>query len=297
MGTGFRVSSTAPKIKGINLVGIGGRFTRQIFPLPKDRATIGREGDNDLVLTGSSVSRRHAELERTADGFKLRDYSSSNGTWVNGKRIEGAADIRHGDRIRIDRDEFLFVDADVEKFDTRGYRLAERETVTLGKLVWTIDGEDDELLLEEPTVTIGRDAANQLVLDAAGVSGNHCKIRSVDGRFTLVDLKSTNGTFLDSTDERIESLDLSAGTVFRVGSVRLRFETEEVVRPKPSQPTMPLMRHHAPTMADMLVPILAAFVVVATLVLLLLLASGGGGGRPPAVDPMHPPPGAEGTVP
>ncbi|HEX9800975.1 MAG TPA: FHA domain-containing protein [Thermoanaerobaculia bacterium] len=48
---------------------------------------VGRTGDNGLRLLVGTVSRRHAELEPTPDGWVVRDLHSENGTWVNGERI------------------------------------------------------------------------------------------------------------------------------------------------------------------------------------------------------------------
>jgi pSer/pThr/pTyr-binding forkhead associated (FHA) protein len=49
------------------------------------RYTIGRERDNDIVITDPSVSRRHAELVDSGGGsYRLVDLASSNGTWSMG---------------------------------------------------------------------------------------------------------------------------------------------------------------------------------------------------------------------
>lgn len=50
------------------------------------------------------VGRHHARIEPTLDdptGFVIADLDSSNGTWVNGRRIRGAVSLRSGDRIRL----------------------------------------------------------------------------------------------------------------------------------------------------------------------------------------------------
>jgi hypothetical protein len=48
---------------------------------------VGRTGDNGLRLLVGTVSRRHAELEPTPEGWVVRDLHSENGTWVNGERV------------------------------------------------------------------------------------------------------------------------------------------------------------------------------------------------------------------
>lgn len=54
-------------------------------PLPDDgELTIGRDPSNDIMVDSSTVSRRHALVRSTADGWLLMDAGSSNGTYVNG---------------------------------------------------------------------------------------------------------------------------------------------------------------------------------------------------------------------
>lgn len=291
------MAATAPKLRGINLVGIKGRYVRQIFPLPESGATVGRESDNDLVLAGSSLSRRHARFGPGGEGdWWIEDIESANGTWVNNKRLEGRRPLSHGDRIRLAQDDFLFVDADNNSFDSRGYRLAEKETVTLGKLLFDRGSGPEELLLEEPTVTMGREDTNDVVLAMAGVSGNHCKIRSVDETFTLVDLKSTNGTYLEGSEERVDELVLEPGMVFMVGNCRIEFATEEVTRAKAEELRIP-MRFNKPSMVDVVLPVAAAFLVLLTVIFAVMIAL-----RPPPpeesdLELILPPPATEVELP
>ncbi len=51
------------------------------------RAVIGRDTDCDVVLSSRSVSRKHAIVERSADGWVARDLGSANGLFVEGKRV------------------------------------------------------------------------------------------------------------------------------------------------------------------------------------------------------------------
>lgn len=68
---------------------------------------IGRDAGCDVVLTSRSVSRRHAEIVVSPLGYVLVD-SSTNGTLVNGKRIEGQQVLARGDVIRCGDEEFRF---------------------------------------------------------------------------------------------------------------------------------------------------------------------------------------------
>lgn len=68
--------------------------------LTGERVTIGREEDNTIRFADVSVSHHHAVIERVGDVFNLRDLSSVNGTFVNGRRV-GEHVLRDGDLIRF----------------------------------------------------------------------------------------------------------------------------------------------------------------------------------------------------
>ena len=59
----------------------------------------GRSRTSDCVLADPSVSRTHAWLRHGARGWWLRDLASSNGTWVNGRRVVEEVEVRPGDRV------------------------------------------------------------------------------------------------------------------------------------------------------------------------------------------------------
>jgi hypothetical protein len=61
---------------------------------------VGRHEDCDLVLSGSNVSRRHAEIAADADGLFLTDLASTNGTLVNGLPVTSQR-LVHGDIVTI----------------------------------------------------------------------------------------------------------------------------------------------------------------------------------------------------
>ncbi len=73
-------------------------------------------------------------------------------------------------------------------------------------------------------ITLGRDAGNSIVLGDASVSGRHAVLRQVGEQWTLRDLGSTNGTFVESRQLNAEAFPLRGGERISVGAVVFRFE-------------------------------------------------------------------------
>jgi hypothetical protein len=70
------------------------------FDLTVDRATFGRAEDNDIVIPDGSVSSRHGEFHSKGDAIEIVDLGSTNGTHVDGKRVERAT-IEPGGKFRL----------------------------------------------------------------------------------------------------------------------------------------------------------------------------------------------------
>ena len=75
-------------------------------PVP---TTIGRSGDNVVVLDGDDyASARHARVESGLDGTWAVDLGSTNGTYLNGERLEGRRKLREGDLLQVGDTELRF---------------------------------------------------------------------------------------------------------------------------------------------------------------------------------------------
>jgi hypothetical protein len=67
----------------------------------KGRTTIGRDTDNEIMLRDLKVSRHHAVIETSQQGWIIDDQNSANGTYINGTRIGHPQLLRHGDEIAM----------------------------------------------------------------------------------------------------------------------------------------------------------------------------------------------------
>ncbi len=76
----------------------------------RELITIGRDGANDIVIDHPLASRRHARLERTEEGYAIRDLESTNGTFVNQERVEDVCLLHNQDQIIIADTVIVFQD-------------------------------------------------------------------------------------------------------------------------------------------------------------------------------------------
>ena len=216
----------------------------------------GRDASCDVVVPGKDVSRRHAEIMQTPKGYLIVD-SSTNGTSVNDVRVEGQRLLARADVITIGEEKFRFY-ADTAAAPPanpqpgpaanvpsaappphpptppKGERL--RETVHGVSAAPRPSGaplasflvrggalKGQRLRVKTPVVNIGRADYNDLVLPDESVSTTHAKLQRREGVWILVDLDSTNGTFIDGDQIKGEA-PLAPGATVRFGDVSLVFE-------------------------------------------------------------------------
>ena len=183
----------------------------QTAPLRKKAFTIGRHPTNDVVVPIPTVSSEHALIEEQLidgrRGHRLVDRGSRNGTFVNGRRASTVT-LRDGDIIRIG-------DA-LGNSVSLTYRAAHAvESVSLGQFDL---GKIDSL-------TIGRDPANDLPLDSPVVSRRHARVERTPAGHALVDLSSTNGTYVNGSPLQPNTgAALRPGDVVQIGPFRLTYQ-------------------------------------------------------------------------
>jgi pSer/pThr/pTyr-binding forkhead associated (FHA) protein len=140
------------------------------YSLERDRTTVGKAPENDVVLDDDpTASRLHAVLERFPAGWCVSDLGSSNGTWVNGERIWAAHRLRNGDEVRIGQTRLLFRDplgaiGQQTEVEQQAPSLTARERDVLVALCRPLLARD---MFTEPAST--RAIADELVITQAAV--------------------------------------------------------------------------------------------------------------------------------
>ncbi|MGQ0766150.1 MAG: FHA domain-containing protein [Gemmatimonadota bacterium] len=239
------------------------------YQVPEGGLSIGRDAACDIVIASPEVSRRHAEIRPTQQGYALLDRSS-NGVLVNGNRVWAEVMLGRGDMIRVGREEFRFyaepgrgsspqgrpdvstlaVDsvpslqatgtmramgrppADAPVLPGGGAGEAQdapgRQPATARKALATLEvinaGPTRGMRFElaTPLSNIGRGEHNDVVVGDESVSESHAKIQRREGGWFVVDMGSTNGTYVNG--ERITGeAPLATGSDVRFGGVKMTF--------------------------------------------------------------------------
>jgi Protein of unknown function (DUF3662)/FHA domain len=86
------------------LLAVGGRR----LLVPPAGGVVGRSRDCEIVLDDAGVSRRHAEIRPSHDGWTVEDLGSTNGVLVNGQPTRGAQSLQSGDRVELGSTEMVF---------------------------------------------------------------------------------------------------------------------------------------------------------------------------------------------
>lgn len=153
--------------------------------------SIGRNPDaNTVVASDSTVSSAHATLTLRA-GLPplLQDIGSTNGTFVNGRRVNS-------------------------------HHLLPNDSVHFGNWEWNwhlLLGADGRLHPNAQPIVVGRSVGSGILLNHSSVSGTHARVYPfADGTWLLVDCASTNGTF--ASNNRVKAVRLQPGTTVRLGA-------------------------------------------------------------------------------
>ncbi len=187
----------------------------QTFILDRERMSIGRSEDNDIVIPSPLVSRHHALIERSASGYVLAvSPETTNTLTCQGRPVIGRRFLQHGDILRIDsREPGMMVSI--------AYQSQSDTQVSLQ--VQAIQfGQKDKL-------TFGRDPSNDVVLDMPTISRYHAQVEHVGKRYFVTDLHSANGTFVNN--ERIsKKTDLNPNDALRIGQYRFILGEDQIVK-------------------------------------------------------------------
>lgn len=104
--------SDLAELSGFALIVERGPRAGMTFLLKRAITTIGRDPDSDIFLNDVTVSRHHCRVSFNDSGLALTDSGSTNGTYLNGNRIEHV-DLAVGDRVFVGKFHMVVAKGDV----------------------------------------------------------------------------------------------------------------------------------------------------------------------------------------
>ncbi|HEY9871654.1 MAG TPA: FHA domain-containing protein, partial [Candidatus Obscuribacterales bacterium] len=157
----------------------------RVEKMTKAEMVIGRHGlQADIAVSDPGVSRRHAAVKMTPEGAFIRDLGSTNGTYVNGVKVEGEVKLKPGDRITLGKD---------------GPEIRwKHEPPPPKPEEFKLEIRGQKQPLKKSEVVLGRDPGKaDVVMGDAGVSRQHAVVRTGSDGVYIKDLGSTNGTYVN----------------------------------------------------------------------------------------------------
>jgi pSer/pThr/pTyr-binding forkhead associated (FHA) protein len=225
-----------------------------------DTLDVGRATDCDLQLVEGHVSRRHAQLRRVNGTLWVEDLRSANGTFVNGDRVAGAWRIFHGDEIAFDTMRYQLIGDAPDLTPIRPPGQPPDQLEVSERIVDAPRAETAEVAhatIEAGTIPtpapvpaaplpsgpvligrsrpvsgrtfalafgrhlIGRGPEADIHIAEASVSLRHAELELRPDGAQLVNLISTNGTWVNGAE--IHTTRLSSGDSIRIGRVTLEY--------------------------------------------------------------------------
>ncbi len=187
---------------------------------------IGRQPENDLVLDDLGVSGQHAQIRWHESAFVLEDLQSSNGTFLDGAKMEAPSPLPDGALIQVGATQLRFVLASAEKSILTSAGLPEVQAIPMAlpsDPTWgTLQIGERQIALQMSSLNIGRDVQTDIILDDPTVSYIHAQILLQGTDPYLRDLGSSNGTYVNEALVTIPHL-LHDGDVIKLGATSLIF--------------------------------------------------------------------------
>ena len=138
----------------------------------RSQLTIGRKSDNSIRLIDAKVSRNHAKITGTQDGFLIEDMESSNGTLVNGENVDSRL-LKSGDTITVGFTEFRFSEKEVDSSQINDplatiaieRRMPDLTETQIAEHVSSAMGDDSNLQRLQAIMRMNRAIGGDLVLE------------------------------------------------------------------------------------------------------------------------------------
>lgn len=195
----------------------------------KKITSIGRGDENDVVLQDAQVSNNHAQIRFVNSKYMLEDNGSSNGTFLNKVRINQPIELVSGALIQIGKTKMQFMFGNPPenlRMTSAGLPEAPISSPTDIEFGYLQLNQKD-IPLQQMSINIGRDEQADIFLDDPAISYKHALLTRQGNDSYLLDLGSSNGTFVNAERISVPHL-LKNGDVIKLGETSLVFRTGSI---------------------------------------------------------------------
>lgn len=230
------------------------------------RYAIGKDNQNTIILTDEGISPFHAEIRVEGEQVFISDTGSTNGTFVNGKRIQRRTELRPLDVIAIHTVELLVLDPKAVMAPAADGATAITPALSSIKIAtaaesrespWTLKAKTGSLAGKTFTVpsvgklVVGRATHCEIQLPANSVSRQHAEVLIADGKLIARDLNSSNGTYVNR--KKVAEAELKPGDEVRFDT--FSFEVAgPAAAPAAAEPAAPAAASRPTTRGPALTP-------------------------------------------
>ncbi|MEM4261216.1 MAG: FHA domain-containing protein [Candidatus Woesearchaeota archaeon] len=172
----------------------------QDFEQPEKIIRIGRGKDNDIVVDNPNVSKNHAIIKFINNSIIIEDLNSSNGTYVNNKKISSSV-ITEKDEVTL----------------SKHYKLDIKSLTIKSDIIKTTVPSINKNL-----IFIGRSVENDIVLDNIKVSRRHAKLEKIGNDWYIEDLGSANKTYVNS--KQVKRIKINSSDIITIGGIPLSLD-------------------------------------------------------------------------
>jgi len=228
-------------------------FNKQVikeYPLLEDSVTVGRNEDNTIPIENLAVSGYHARIDKTGSDFILTDLQSTNGTFVNDKKVV-THKLSHGDNVIIGKHVILFVgtekgkvqeEIEAKKMDMDKTMMLDtakqKELLSKQKeavktavapekmgVISFIDGSDmGDIELTKKLTKIGKSSTSEIKLTGMFMSATAATISKRPTGYTL---SPTGGKIKVNGEAIKDSVQLKDFDTIELGSYKFQFYQKE----------------------------------------------------------------------
>ena len=227
-------------------------FNKQVikeYPLLKDSITIGRDEDNTITIDNLAVSGYHARIDIAGPDFLVTDLQSTNGTFVNDKKIVSHK-LSHGDNVMVGKHVILFIGVEKGKAEEEDQKMDMDKTMMLDTakqkellakqqaapkaakaaekigVIEAIDGSEiGEIELTKKLIKIGKADTSEIKLSGLFMPAT---VATISRRPSGYIIAPTAGKLKVNGEVVKESVQLKDFDTIEVGSYKLQFYEKEV---------------------------------------------------------------------